>query len=62
MPQRLLVLNVVLGLVSLAFAVGIVRTLVVKHPLPSARVHGPWRRPRRPPFPPPPMPALTRTR
>ena len=36
MPQRLLVLNVVLGLVSLAFAVGIVRTLVVKHPLPSA--------------------------
>jgi hypothetical protein len=35
MPQRLLVLNVVLGLVSLAFAVGIVRTLVVKHPLPS---------------------------
>jgi hypothetical protein len=36
MPQRLLVLNVVLGLVSLAFAVGIVRTLVVRHPLPSA--------------------------
>jgi hypothetical protein len=36
MPQRLLVLNVMLGLVSLAFAVGIVRTLVVKHPLPSA--------------------------
>jgi hypothetical protein len=36
MPQRLLVLNVVLGLVSLAFAVGIVRTLVVKHPMPSA--------------------------
>jgi hypothetical protein len=36
MPQRLLVLNVVLGLVSLAFAVGIVRTLVIKHPLPSA--------------------------
>lgn len=41
MPQRLLVLNVVLGLVSLAFAVGIVRTLVVKHPLPSAGVPRP---------------------
>jgi hypothetical protein len=35
------VLNVVLGLVSLAFAVGIVRTLVVKHPLPSAGVPRP---------------------
>jgi len=35
MLQRLLVLNVALGLVSLAFAVGIVRTLVVKHPMPS---------------------------
>ena len=35
MPRRLLVLNVVLGLVSLAFAVGIVRTLLLKHPLPA---------------------------
>ena len=35
MPRRLLVLNVVLGLVSLAFAVGIVRSLVVKRPLPA---------------------------
>jgi hypothetical protein len=45
MPQRLLVLNVVLGLVSLAFAVGIVRTLVVKHPLPSAEVPRPMAAP-----------------
>jgi hypothetical protein len=45
MPQRLLVLNVVLGLVSLAFAVGIVRTLVVKHPLPSAGVPRPMAAP-----------------
>ena len=35
MPRRLLVLNVVLGLVSLAFAVGIVSTLLVKRPLPA---------------------------
>jgi Type II secretion system protein C len=34
MPRRLLVLNVALGLLSLFFAVGIVRTLLVKHPLP----------------------------
>jgi len=34
MPRRLLVLNVALGLVSLFFAVGIVRALLVKHPLP----------------------------
>jgi hypothetical protein len=45
MPRRLLVLNVVLGLVSLAFAVGIVRTLVVKHPLPSAGVPRPMAAP-----------------
>lgn len=36
MPRRLLVLNVVLGIVSLAFVLGIVRTLLVKHPLPRA--------------------------
>jgi hypothetical protein len=36
MPRRLLVLNLVLGIVSLAFAVGIVRTLLVKDPLPGA--------------------------
>src|SRR5215510_14138592 len=35
MPRRLLVLNVALGLVSLFFAVGIVRALLVKHPLPK---------------------------
>jgi hypothetical protein len=34
MPRRLLVLNVALGLMCLFFAVGIVRTLLVKHPLP----------------------------
>ena len=34
MPRRLLVLNVALGLVCLFFAVGIVRALLVKHPLP----------------------------
>jgi hypothetical protein len=34
MPRRLLVLSVALGLVSLFFAVGIVRTLLVRHPLP----------------------------
>lgn len=45
MPQRLLVLNVVLGLVSLAFAVGIVRTLVVKHPIPSAAAPRPMASP-----------------
>lgn len=38
MPRRLLVLNVVLGLVSLAFAVGIVRSLLVKRPLPGPTV------------------------
>ena len=36
MPRRLLVLNVVLGIVSLAFAVGTVRTLLTKHPMPIA--------------------------
>ena len=35
MPRRLLVLNVALGLVSLFFAVGIVRALLVKRPLPQ---------------------------
>jgi hypothetical protein len=35
MPRRLLVLNVALSLLSLFFAVGIVRTLLVKHPLPG---------------------------
>ena len=34
MPRRLIVLNVVLGLASLAFTVGIVRTLLVKRPIP----------------------------
>ena len=34
MPRRLIVLNVVLGLASLAFAVGIVRALLVKRPIP----------------------------
>lgn len=34
MPRRLLVLNVALGLVCLFFVAGIVRTLLVKHPLP----------------------------
>jgi len=34
MPRRLLVLNAVLGLMSLAFAVGIVRTLLARHPIP----------------------------
>ena len=38
MPRRLLVLNVALGLVSLFFAVGIVRALLVKHPLPKPTV------------------------
>ena len=51
MPQRLLVLNVVLGLVSLAFAVGIVRTLVVKHPLPSAAAPRPLTAPAPPTLP-----------
>jgi hypothetical protein len=36
MPRRLLELNAVLGIVSLAFAVGIVRTLLAKHPMPVA--------------------------
>jgi hypothetical protein len=36
MPRRLLVLNAVLGIVSLAFAVGTVRTLLAKHPMPVA--------------------------
>src|SRR6266511_4748443 len=36
MPRRLLVLNTVLGIVSLAFAVGTVRTLLAKHPMPVA--------------------------
>ena len=34
MSRRLIVLNVVLGLASLAFTVGIVRALVVKRPIP----------------------------
>ena len=51
MPQRLLVLNVVLGLVSLAFAVGIVRTLVVKHPTPSAAAPRPMAAPAPPAVP-----------
>jgi hypothetical protein len=51
MPQRLLVLNVVLGLVSLAFAVGIVRTLVVKHPMPSAAAPRPMAAPAPPAVP-----------
>jgi len=36
MRRRLLVLNVVLGIVSVAFAVGIVRTLLARHPMPVA--------------------------
>jgi hypothetical protein len=36
MRRRLLVLNVVLGIVSVAFAVGIVRTLLAGHPIPVA--------------------------
>lgn len=35
MPRRLLLLNVILGLVSLTFAVGIVRALMVRHPMPG---------------------------
>src|SRR5258705_4810301 len=35
MPRRLLVLNVVLAILCVVFAVGIVRTLVAKHPLPA---------------------------
>src|SRR5262249_56929312 len=34
MPRRLIVFNVVLGLASLTFTVGIVRALLVKHPIP----------------------------
>jgi hypothetical protein len=51
MSQRLLALNVVLGLVSLAFAVGIVRTLVVKHPMPSAAAPRPMAAPAPPAVP-----------
>jgi hypothetical protein len=36
MRRRLLVLNVVLGIVSVAFALGIVRTLLARHPIPVA--------------------------
>jgi len=36
MPRRLIVLNVVLGLASLALTVGIVRALFVKRPIPLA--------------------------
>lgn len=35
MPRRLIVLNAILAIVSVAFAVGIVRTLLVKHPMPA---------------------------
>jgi type II secretory pathway component PulC len=35
MPRRLLVLNAVLAILSVVFAVGIVRTLLVKHPVPG---------------------------
>jgi type II secretion system (T2SS) protein C len=35
MPRRLLVLNAVLTILCAAFAVGIVRTLLAKHPLPA---------------------------
>jgi Type II secretion system protein C len=35
MPRRLIVLNVVLGLASLALTVGIVRALLVKRPIPG---------------------------
>ena len=35
MSRRLLVLNVVLGIVSIALAAGIVRTLIVRRPLPA---------------------------
>jgi len=51
MPRRLLMLNVVLGIVSLAFAIGIVRTLLVKHPMPRAAALRPA------PAPPPSMAA-----
>src|SRR5262249_4930853 len=36
MPRRLIVLNVVLGLASLVLAVGIVRALLVKQPIPPS--------------------------
>jgi len=36
MSRRFLLLNVVLGIVSLALATGIVRTLLLKHPIPRA--------------------------
>ena len=35
MPRRLLVLNAVLAILCVVFAVGIVRTLLVKHPVPG---------------------------
>ena len=35
MPRRLLVLNAVLAILCVVFAVGIVRTLLVKHPVPA---------------------------
>jgi hypothetical protein len=35
MPRRLIALNAILAIVSVAFAVGIVRTLLVKHPMPA---------------------------
>src|SRR6266496_4372937 len=35
MPRRLLVLNAVLAILCVIFAVGIVRTLLVKHPVPA---------------------------
>ena len=35
MPRRLLVLNAVLSILCVVFAVGIVRTLLVKHPVPA---------------------------
>jgi type II secretory pathway component PulC len=36
MPRRLLVLNAVLAILCVIFAVGIVRTLLVKHPVPAS--------------------------
>jgi hypothetical protein len=38
MPRRLLVLNAVLAILCVIFAVGIVRTLLVKHPVPAMTV------------------------
>ena len=45
MRRRLLVLNVVLGIVSVALAVGIVRTLLARHPIPVAPAGRPARAP-----------------